>query len=192
MENIIKGTEKNVKELIANGKTTILAGVQSGKFTNLLLSEDTTAARLLAVKNAALLLVPNPNVTITVTYISPGNYNITLGYVGSNIQVTFPLTATFVFTQALQDKVDIEKAQKTITDYYTTYNLIVKDYNSNVKYDAFIAKTNYLLANQNVTMTVKSVIHRPGYNPSTFEITITKNTTKVTFIVNVTYAIKVN
>ena len=67
-----------------------------------------------------------------------------------------------------------------LTDYFAINTVFVKDYNETVKYNAFIAQMNYLLKDSNATYIVKSVIHRPGYNPSTFEITIQKGSTITT------------
>ena len=183
-------TSQKAKLLILeNFKASIITGSINGLFTNLVISEDSLIARVNAVRNTTLPLVTDTNVSVTVTYVSVGNYNITLKYVGSKVEITFPVTATFKFSQALQDKTDVTNSQSIITDYFKTNLILIKNYASDVKYDAFIAKSNYLIANNGVTLIIKNVVHRPGNNPSTFEITLIKNNEKVTFIVQVDYKV---
>jgi hypothetical protein len=182
--------QQAVLQTLTNYKTNVLAGVTSGNFTNLVIGEDTISARLLAVNNAALLIVNNANVSVTVTYISEGNYVLTLKYSGYQVEVTFPITATFVFNQILKDKIAVSEAQKKLTEYFLANPVLVKDYAENVKFNAFITKANYLISGQDITLTVKSSIHRPGNNPSIFEITLTKNGTTVTFVISVEYTVK--
>lgn len=175
------------EQLLQIQKGTIINAVLQGQFNGLIINEDSTAGRVIAVKAMITSLLNDPTLNITINTISEFEYQITLRHNDSKLSTQFNIKSSFIFSAELIKKIKVTEVQKILEDYYSKNLIVVREFSSPTKYNSFIEKSNYLIVNKGVTLTVKNVYHMPGNRPSAFEITLASNGYSHTFVVEVNY-----
>ncbi len=98
-----------------------------------------------------------------------------------------PKTALQSRLDAVQDILDVNEAQAIIEAYFAANSVTVSTLNNNaVKQAAFLAKANEITSDLGVTIVVNSS-NRVSRTNSTYNITVSKNSASVTFVVSVTF-----
>jgi hypothetical protein len=166
----------------------IKSSILAETYLNIEINADTSAERLSVLDAQIALLVTDPDVSYTLTFVSGDTYQVELTYNGLTTTVLVDVTATFVLSQDAQNLQDVNTAATLIKNYFITGKITLTNYSNPTKYNAFLAQANTLVEGLGVIIEITQDLHQAGNNPSTFTITILKGTQLITTTITVNYS----
>ena len=166
----------------------IKSSILAETYLNIEINADTSAKRLSVLDAQIALLVTDPDVSYTLTFVSGDTYQVELTYNGLPTTVLVDVTATFVLSEDAQNLQDVNTAATLIKNYFITGKITLTNYSNPTKYNAFLAQANTLVEGLGVIIEITQDLHQAGNNPSTFTITILKGTQLITTTITVNYS----